>query len=172
VPAHELRDRRVPLADLWGRPADELAERIGEAGPAVAAVLEATAAARLRAAGGPDPVGARVAARLAVGASVATTAAEVGLGVRALHRRSQLLFGYGPKTLARILRMRRAIGLARAGTPLAEVAALAGYADQAHLTRDVTDLAGIPPTRLLNDSRPRRSWSETAPMGADRYQDL
>ncbi|MFD2767003.1 helix-turn-helix transcriptional regulator [Micromonospora eburnea] len=191
VPADELRDRRIPLADLWGRTAADLADRVAVAaesgdppppgatraaspgGPAngrwdrsgvgpgrhplhrpsraeaVAAVLEAVAVARLHAAGGPDPLGARVAARLAAGATVAATAAEVGLGARALHRRSQALFGYGPKTLARILRMRRALDLARAGTPLAEVAALTGYADQPHLTRDFKHFTGVPPTHLL-----------------------
>ncbi|MGY0005374.1 helix-turn-helix domain-containing protein [Micromonospora sp. I033] len=152
VPADELRDLRVPLADLWGRTAAELADRIAAADARrrpVATVLEEVALRRLRAVGGPDPIGARVVARLAAGATVAATAAEVGLGARALHRRSQLLFGYGPKTLARILRMRRALDLAHAGAPLAEVAALAGYADQAHLTREVKELAGVPPTRLL-----------------------
>ncbi|MEU8262237.1 helix-turn-helix domain-containing protein [Micromonospora sp. NPDC048999] len=196
VPAEELRDRRVPLADLWGRPAVDLAERLavaaeagpprrpgGAAGPAapgrtgsstgqlhaapgdvgapdwpgraepVAAGLEAVAVARLRVAGGVDPLGVRVAARLAAGATVAATAAEVGLGARALHRRSHALFGYGPKTLARILRMHRALDLARAGTPLAEAAARAGYADQAHFTREVKDLAGAPPTQLLPPGR-------------------
>ncbi|NES30114.1 helix-turn-helix domain-containing protein [Micromonospora terminaliae] len=149
VPADELRDQRVPLADLWGRAAADLADRVAAADAPVAAVLEEVALGRLRAADGPDPLGARVAARLAAGATVAATAAEVGLGARALHRRSRLLFGYGPKTLARILRMRRALDLAGAGTPLAEVAVLAGYADQAHLTREVRELAGVPPTRLL-----------------------
>lgn len=148
VPAVELRDRRVPLADLWGdRDVDRLAER-AEAAPA--AVLTEIAVARLRAAGGQDPLGVRVAAALAAGATVAAAAAEVGLDPRALHRRSRHLFGYGPKTLARILRMGRALALARAGTPLAEVAARCGYADQAHLTRDVRDLAGVPPTVLLS----------------------
>ncbi|WP_089008149.1 helix-turn-helix transcriptional regulator [Micromonospora viridifaciens] len=162
VPADELRDLRVPLAELWGRAAGELTARVDAArevpgrDPAapVAAVLEAVAVARLRAGGGPDPLGARVAARLAAGATVAATAAEVGLGARALHRRSQALFGYGPKTLARILRMRRALDLARRGSPLAEVAARAGYADQAHLTREVKELAGVPPTHLLPYPRP------------------
>ncbi|WP_174531163.1 helix-turn-helix domain-containing protein, partial [Micromonospora maritima] len=67
-------------------------------------------------------------------------------------RRSLALFGYGPKTLARILRMRRALDLAHAGAPLAEVAARTGYADQAHLTRDVREFAGMPPTRLLAEA--------------------
>ncbi|WP_406044338.1 helix-turn-helix domain-containing protein [Micromonospora sp. NBC_00898] len=155
VPADDLRDLRVPLVDLWGRSAAELADRMSDPGSdpggaaRIAAALEAVAVARLRAAGGPDPLAARVAARLAAGAPVAATAAEVGLGGQALRRRCQPLFGYGPKTLARILRMRRAVALARAGTPLAEVAARAGYADQAHLTREVRELAGVPPTRLL-----------------------
>ncbi|MGC5333841.1 helix-turn-helix domain-containing protein [Micromonospora sp. DT62] len=147
VPAVELRDRRVPLAELWSdRDVARLAER-AEADP-VAALTEIVVR-RLRAAGGPDPIGARVAAALAAGASVTATAARTGLDPRALHRRCQHLFGYGPKTLARILRMGRALPLARAGTPLAEAAARCGYADQAHLTRDVRDLAGVPPTALL-----------------------
>lgn len=147
VPAVELRDRRVPLADLWGeRDVARLAERV-ETAPAV--VLTEIAVRRLRAAGGPDPLGARIAAALAAGATVTATAAETGLDPRTLHRRCRHLFGYGPKTLARILRMGRALALARAGTPLAEVAARCGYADQAHLTRDVRDLAGVPPTALL-----------------------
>ncbi|MEW2378237.1 helix-turn-helix transcriptional regulator [Micromonospora sp. NPDC047812] len=147
VPAVELRDRRVPLAELWGdRDVAQLAER-AEAAPAE--VLTEIVVRRLRAVGGPDPIGARVAAALAAGASVTETAAGTGLDPRALHRRCRHLFGYGPKTLARILRMRRALAMARAGTPLAEVAARCGYADQAHLTRDVRDLAGVPPTVLL-----------------------
>ncbi|MCL7459597.1 helix-turn-helix domain-containing protein [Micromonospora echinofusca] len=147
VPAVELRDRRVALADLWGeREAARLARRV-EAAPAAA--LTEIAVRRLGAAGGPDPLGARVAAALAAGATVTATAAATGLDPRGLHRRCRDLFGYGPKTLARILRMGRALALARAGTPLAEVAARCGYADQAHLTRDVRDLAGVPPTALL-----------------------
>ncbi|WP_320066240.1 helix-turn-helix transcriptional regulator [Micromonospora sp. RTGN7] len=148
VPADELRDRRVPLADLWGPTAVAVADRVAD-GRDVAAVLEEVARGRLVAAGGPDPLGAYLAGRLAAGGPVGAVAAEVGLGARALHRRCLRLFGYGPKTLARILRMRRALALARAGTPLAEVSAAAGYADQAHLTRDVRDLAGVPPGVLL-----------------------
>ncbi|WP_091091668.1 helix-turn-helix transcriptional regulator [Micromonospora nigra] len=147
TPAVELRDRRVSLADLWGaRVVAPLAER---AQTDAGSVLVEVAARRLRAAGGPDPLGARVAAALTAGATVAATAARVGLEPRVLHRRSRHLFGYGPKTLARILRMRRALELARTGTALAEVAVRCGYADQAHLTRDVRDLAGVPPTALL-----------------------
>ncbi|MFI7607753.1 helix-turn-helix domain-containing protein [Micromonospora sp. NPDC049366] len=147
VPADELRDSRVPLAALWGdRAAADLVERAADD---PAALLPALAARRLRAAGGPDRLGARIAAGAAAGVPVAAIAADLDLDPRALHRRCRHLFGYGPKTLARILRMRRALALARTGTPLAEVAAVCGYADQAHLSRDVRDLAGVPPTALL-----------------------
>ena len=86
---------------------------------------------------------------LAAGRSVADTADALGLGARQLHRRALVAFGYGPKTLARVLRLQRALGLARQGVPFAETAALAGFADQAHLARDVRDLAGLPLSELL-----------------------
>lgn len=141
VPAREFRDRRVALEDVW--PAGEvrrIAEKAAESRPG--AVLEAVAAERLRESGGVDPVMAAVADRLAEGATVAAVAADTGLDARRLHRRSVAAFGYGPKTLARILRFTRALDAARAGTPYAEVAATTGYADQAHLAREVRALAG------------------------------
>ncbi|MFE7526204.1 helix-turn-helix domain-containing protein [Kitasatospora sp. NPDC057542] len=164
VPAHELRDRRVELADL--RPAAEvrlLTERI-DAAPDPAAALEALAL-RLAAEARPeDPLIRSVAASLAAGRSVAATAATVGLGARQLHRRSLAAFGYGPKTLARILRMQRALALARSGVPPAETAALAGYADQAHLARDVRQLAGMPMTALLLGQVLYRGASRSTPL--------
>ncbi|MGW3075025.1 helix-turn-helix domain-containing protein [Kitasatospora sp. NPDC001132] len=149
VPAHELLDRRVELADLWPSSAvRRLTERI-DAAPDPAAALEALAL-RLAAEARPeDPLVRAVAASLAAGRSVAATAETVGLGARQLHRRSLAAFGYGPKTLARILRMQRALALARGGVPLADTAARTGYADQAHLARDVRQLAGLPVTALL-----------------------
>ncbi|MFJ7273268.1 helix-turn-helix domain-containing protein [Kitasatospora sp. NPDC098663] len=149
VPAYELRDRRVDLADL--RPAAEVRRRTGriDAAPDPAVALEELAL-RLAADARPvDPLVRAVADALAAGRSVAATAESVGLGARQLHRRSLTAFGYGPKTLARILRLQRALALARSGVPLAETAARTGYADQAHLARDVRELAGMPATALL-----------------------
>ncbi|MFD3721862.1 helix-turn-helix domain-containing protein [Streptomyces sp. NPDC058674] len=142
VPAHVLRDRRVELADLW--PAREVRRLAGlvEGYGDPRAGLEALAARRAAAAGPPDPLAAEVAARLRAGQPVAGIAAAVGLGERQLHRRSLDAFGYGPRTLGRVLRLRRALALARSGMRYAEVAAVAGYADQAHLSREVRTLAG------------------------------
>ncbi|WP_431952881.1 helix-turn-helix domain-containing protein [Nocardia lijiangensis] len=144
VPAHELRDRRVELADLW--PAAivrELAGRVSDA-PDRAAALEAIALRRAADAEPPDPLLRRIVAALHAGRSVAATADAAGLSARLLHRRSLAAFGYGPKMLARILRLQRALAAVRAGTPLAETAITAGYADQAHLARDMRELAGMP----------------------------
>ncbi|WP_030602770.1 helix-turn-helix transcriptional regulator [Streptomyces fulvoviolaceus] len=146
VPAHELRDRRVELAELWS--ASEVRRLQGRIAAAsdVAGALEEIALER---ATPPDPVLLRLVAALDAGRPVAGTADELGLGARQLHRRSLAAFGYGPKTLARILRLQRALALARAEVPFAETAARAGFADQAHLARDVKELAGMPLGRLL-----------------------
>ncbi|REK86328.1 AraC family transcriptional regulator, partial [Streptomyces inhibens] len=92
---------------------------------------------------------AAVAAALARGRPVAEVARAVALSERQLHRLSLDAFGYGPKTLARVLRLVRALDLARSGMPYAQVALRAGYADQAHLAREVKSLAGAPMGVLL-----------------------
>ena len=64
--------------------------------------------------------------------------------------------GYAPKTLQRVLRFQGFLALAEAertagaaDPDLAQLAFAAGYADQAHLTRECTRLAGLPPAALL-----------------------
>ncbi|WP_079189235.1 helix-turn-helix transcriptional regulator [Streptomyces kebangsaanensis] len=149
VPAHELRDRRVELAELWpAAPVRRLRARL-DAARDPAAVLEEVALERAAVTGPPDPLLRHLVAALDAGRPVGATADELGLGARQLHRRSLAAFGYGPKTLARVLRLQRALALARAGVPFAETAARAGFADQAHLARDVRELAGMPLSGLL-----------------------
>lgn len=156
LPAVELRDRRVRLTDLWAGAAG-LEHRVGDAAPGRAvAVLEAAVRRRLADAPAPDPVALTVAAVLGrmVGlgraGSVAGLAGQVGLSERQLHRRCVVAFGYGPKTLDRVLRLQRflALGRSRPTAGLAELAAAAGYADQAHLGHDCRALAGTTPTAL------------------------
>jgi AraC-like DNA-binding protein len=85
-------------------------------------------------------------------ARVGPVAAELGVSARQLHRRVTDAVGYAPKVLARVLRFRRLQALPPA--PLAELALDAGYADQAHMTAEVTRLAGISPVRFLKDRTP------------------
>ena len=55
--------------------------------------------------------------------------------------------GMGPKTIARIARFNRAQAMAVGGDGdgWADIAAACGYADQAHLVREFTALAGTTP---------------------------
>jgi AraC-like DNA-binding protein len=100
-----------------------------------------------------DPlVGAAVVALGRPCARVAPVAAELGVSARQLHRRVTDAVGYGPKMLQRVLRFRRLQALPPA--PLVELALDAGYADQAHMTAEVTHLAGRSPVRFLKDRRP------------------
>jgi AraC-like DNA-binding protein len=171
VPAAELRDRRVRLADLHPRLARAGADRLAHAdigpGPAGAPGTRGPAllgeiALGLPAGGDRPPTA--VLARIAAGAGVAATAHALGCTTRTLHRRCLDHFGYGPAVLRRVLRFRRAVALLHAGLAPAAVAAESGYADQPHLSREVRALAGVAPGQLAsgaNRSTPVPSGSRT-----------
>lgn len=103
----------------------------------------------------PDPVVVQAARRLArPGAQVRDVAGELAISERQLNRRCCAAIGYGPALLRRILRFRRfvsRIDAAPAAGDLAGLAAVLGYADQAHLTRESSELAGLPPLALIRD---------------------
>lgn len=160
VPADELLDRRVDAADVLGQDVSPLEERLAEAASlrSAALALESALVERLPDTAPPDRlVEAAVAAlRCSFPPSVASLADRFGVSERQLHRRCKAAVGYGPKMLARVLRFRRflALATAAAGPPdlgLAGLAAAAGYADQAHLTRECTRLAGTTPRRLVGN---------------------
>lgn len=174
VPAYELRDRRVPLDAVWpGAEVRRLTELLAGS-HAPGRVLEAVAVARLRDAPPVDPVVPVVVAGLTGGSAVAAVAERVGLSARQLHRRALAAFGYGPKTLARVLRMNRALDAARAGRPFADTAVACGYADQAHLAREVRALTGVPLGELTGAVAGGAGMPDPppAPVGAGRRVSL
>jgi AraC-like DNA-binding protein len=142
LPASEVVDRRVPLDSLWPAAA---VRRLSEASDPLAA-LEAAAARRWQE---PDHSMVALAGAARAGLPVGVIADRCGLSARQLQRRSNLAFGYGPKTLHRVFRLQRAVALARGGRPFATVSADAGYADQAHLAREVRAMAGVPLSALV-----------------------
>lgn len=159
TPAWVLRDHQPDLADLWGtRTAGVMAERIGAAGAthAVEHVLTQVVRERLARAPQSDRVVDAVVATLSTGPAprpglIAALARRLGVTERSLHRRCSAALGYGPKTLDRVLRFRRALDLAdsRAVPGLGALAVTAGYADQAHFTRECNRLAGQTPSELF-----------------------
>jgi AraC-like DNA-binding protein len=78
-------------------------------------------------------------------------ASELGLSARQLHRRCLHAFGYGPKTLARVVRFQHFLHAARAAPTLsfARLAAECGYSDESHLSHDCRALGGVPPGELV-----------------------
>lgn len=145
VPLDELRDRQVNARDI-----DRAFDLDGEMSPA------AVPARLLRAAAGrrPDPLVLAAAPRVAE-RGVAALARELAISERQLRRRFHAAVGYGPGTLARVLRFRRFLALLDAGRDdLAGLAIDAGYSDQAHLTRESRRLAGLSPRRVIAARRP------------------
>jgi AraC-like DNA-binding protein len=145
VPAAELRNLRVPLDDL-GVPAAQHGSLIDLATTlASAAPLGETAPWSMALLG-------HVTRSFARGAAVAEVADEIGWSSRTLQRQCAAVYGYGPATLRRILRFRRARQLMDLGASYAEAAAAAGYSDQPHLHREVRDLTGMGLSALRQDS--------------------
>ena len=154
IPASEVADQCPRLADVWpAAAARALTERVAEdpAGALTRWAADAADGGRL------DPLGPQVHAMARRGAPVTQMADRLGLSERQLRRRCLPVFGYGPRRLGRILRMTRALEQARSGLPLAEVAATCGYADQAHLSRELLALGGATPTLLLAELTGLRS---------------
>ncbi|GAA2776347.1 helix-turn-helix domain-containing protein [Saccharopolyspora taberi] len=152
TPTSELLDDQVPLPEVWGSRATGLLDRLHATttAPESALVLE-DLALRLLPRFARDPaIDAAVAALAGLRPPpVPGLADALGLSERQLRRRFTAAVGYGPKTLAAVLRLRRALRLG-AGGGLADLAAAAGYADQAHMTREFRRLAGLPPAALLS----------------------
>jgi AraC-like DNA-binding protein len=165
VPASEILDRDAPLDDLWGRDvARRLHDELGQES-SIAAKLQAMerhVSARVAAAAAPDPLVAAGVQWLArhPDRHVGEFARSTGVSSRQLQRRFTAAVGYGPKRLHRVLRLQRLLVVAATGgRSMAALAADAGYLDQAHMIREVTDLAGAGPRSVLLPG-PRPSMSE------------
>jgi len=157
-PAAELSGALTDLdAAAVPRVLRELPERVqaAESWPARIALVDRTLAA-LAARGGDVAPRAEVAHALALltsGARVTDVADEVGYSRRRLSTLVRAECGLAPKAFQRVARFesaRRMLGR----RPLAEVAAACGYADQGHLTREWTALAGCTPTVWLREEFP------------------
>jgi AraC-like DNA-binding protein len=154
VPA--LSGQMVSLDDLWPREAADLADRLAEAPgwPERLVLMEGFLAPRLLAGQGLAPEIAfawRCLAATHGRARIGAIAARTGWSRTRLSGRFRAGIGLSPKGVGRILRLQRATALGRTGLGWAEIAAEAGYADQSHLTRDFTALAGRPPEHWRRD---------------------
>lgn len=175
LPMSEIVGRQVELAELWGARGREFAGRMEEAAAAgrEVEVFQSQLAQMALSVDAPSREAAAIFALVQANAGMAGETIplllrRLGLGERTLRRRSVEHFGYGAKTLERILRFQRALSLARDSTQragngagradrsdfgLAALAADAGYADQAHLSREIQSLCGMTASALLRQLR-------------------
>ena len=191
VPAGALAGQVVDLADILPPVSHRaLVDRAGSASDlrsraeAVGAELLEIMARRARrvpvgrpAAGAIDPPLRRVLAVMrATGGQVgiAEVADEVGFSRRHLSRRMNGALGVPPKALARLFRMDatlRALGPGTGGpgrtadhATLARLASRLGFADHAHLAREVRAMTGASPTRIIAERAAGGSMRLSADM--------
>jgi AraC-like DNA-binding protein len=161
----DLADQRLGLAELWGSSADRLAEAMAQARTPERALtyLQAHLMQEFRTAPGADPlVGEAVRALMPWHpVNIDTLAAHLALSASQLRRRCLHAVGMSPKVLQRTLRFQGFLALAQAGATAsgrrgadgtAGLAVDAGYADQAHLSRECLRLTGLTPRQLLGGS--------------------
>jgi AraC-like DNA-binding protein len=158
VAAHELADRHVPLDQVWPRDAvADASNRVIEQRDTVGRVRVAQSLlARFRHSfRGADPLVQHAVSLLYPGRDqrIERLARTVGVSERQLRRRFVDSVGYSPKLFQRILRFQRLLTLAKQdeSARLDQLALLAGYADQPHMTRDVGEFAGVTPCVLVGN---------------------
>lgn len=146
----DITSRRIGLETLWGARGRHLSERIRDTEDVERALMEHRSKNRSH-----DPVMGAAFALIAQGPPpgvplVPWLGRALHMSERSLRRRFDENFGYGPKTLDRILRYQRFRRLRRAspGMPTALLALDAGYADQAHLVRESRRLTNLTPRAL------------------------
>lgn len=154
IPAAELLNESVPLHDVWSarsarfRLAFDVQTVISRSTLAVPLVRASASAT--------PPDGAIVASIQWLArhpsASVERLSRWIGISHRQLQRRFSAAVGYGPKMFQSVFRFQRLLNCAsrRLGpASLADLAAVAGYADQAHMTREVQRFAGCTPRVVI-----------------------
>lgn len=165
LPAGELAGCVVELGALLGPVAGELVDRLRSARSwtgrfaELDRVLGRVAERRPGPGSGPPPELGWAWRRLNAGhgrVGVETLAQEVGWSRRHLSARFRREFGLSPTVAGRVMRFEVAHRLLRAPErpALADVAARAGFYDQAHLHREWRELAGCTPSRWIAEEFP------------------
>lgn len=169
IPAGEVAHRSYDLNVIARPMADELHERVNAAST-WAARFDAIDDVLIHAAR--EVIGLREEvvnswrhiARSHGGLPISLVADEVGWSRHHLNTQFHAEFGIGPKDAARVLRYDRARRMISAGDlKIADIAAICGFADQAHLNRDFKSFTGTSPTMWLREDPVAR----TSPSGGD-----
>jgi len=163
-----LQERVVPLDEFCGPDSSRLLEQllVARGFASQVAVIETWLLARLRRSATPDPhvvqaVKWTYAERGRL--QVRQLAKTVGLCERQLRRKFPVWTGYTPKQFVRVLRFQHALDALNRARERddATVAAMHGYADQAHMIHEFHELGGDAPGRFR---RLRHGGAEECPI--------
>lgn len=155
LPMSELANQTVPIDDVLGRFGRDLVQRVGAAPDWASrfALMDKVFRARIAESAPADPAVAWSLGQIVASggaASIGDLAHELGWSHRRLIARYRDTVGLPPKLVARIVRFERLTAHMSAEPTIdwAAAATACGYFDQAHLAREVRELAGITPTEL------------------------
>jgi AraC-like DNA-binding protein len=161
LPAGELANSVVPLDHLVGPSGRDLVDRLATASGwrERFAALDEVLVGWLKESSPSVPEVQRaweILMSTAGGVEVSRLAGEVGYSRRHLAKLFRREVGLAPKAAARVLRFERSRRLiARLERPnLGQVAAATGYYDQAHMTREWTEIAGCAPSVWMAEELP------------------
>jgi AraC-like DNA-binding protein len=158
LPAAELHDRPLDIADVWGVPGQACAARVAAAGSQAERLrlIQAFLLRQLRPEGD-ALVDSAVAAlyRSQGDVAIEQLAARLQLGRRQLERRFQHVTGQTPAALRRLCRFHHTVRtlLLAPAAPGLDTALRHGYFDQAHFIHDFRQLAHTTPERYLRQAR-------------------
>jgi AraC-like DNA-binding protein len=159
MPASELRDRHVPLDDVWGALGAEMRERMLAAPGAAAkfAVVEEMLLERMA-----RRIEPHAAVRYALGEfrhvsrrrSVSSVTGAIGMSARRFAQLFSEQVGLTPKLFCRVRRFQRVLHLINENNEArdidwAGVALSCGYFDQPHFIHDFRAFSGINPTEYV-----------------------
>jgi AraC-like DNA-binding protein len=175
LPASALLNQSLALRDIWTNSAHARFARVAHEStlPTRLAALEVALHVCLEDAG-PHDAEVSVAIHWLAGhpnGRVEQLSRWLGFSHRHLQRRFSAAVGYGPKMFQSVLRFQRLLHLAATSCKppsLVHLAVEAGYADQAHMTREVGRYSGSPPSRLLQSGQSTLRMSELFKTGACR----
>jgi AraC-like DNA-binding protein len=159
MPARELWDTTLELAEVAGTIAFELWERLRTTPTWTGRFATCDDVLGRLASHPPPPSAVETCWRALVDSAgtmpVSRLAAATGYSRQHLTRRFRDEFGLSPKLAARVIRFDHATDMltrVHSFETIGRVAAACGYADHAHLTRDVQALAGCTPTELIAEA--------------------
>ncbi|MFG2873643.1 helix-turn-helix domain-containing protein [Streptomyces sp. NPDC048337] len=154
VEMHEWADRILDPAELVGRRVDDLAGALA-ALPSWCRRFELLDAVLAQWSAAGPPCSARVVwawrelSRTGGTVPIRHLAEQSGWSWRQFESRFRQQIGTPPKTIARIMRLHRALRLLGSGQAVSQAALACGYSDQSHLAREVRRMTGHTATQLL-----------------------